>query len=349
MTKLSITKYIPKRNSDKVARPTALVQITNDNLSEHRSEMLKGARKFIYPLQKTKHKVVIISSAIALISILGIFVVSMLGLYRYQSTSQYYYNLTKAIPFFVAKVGNKYVRYEEYLFEFNHLAYYYTKQNNADFTTVDGKNQLVQIKKQSLDRAVNNTYVRVIAKENNITVTDAEVEARINMLKDLSLLGANQASFEKVLQDFYGWTKEDFSRSIKNEILSEKVVDKLDTASRQKADEVLQKIAGGQDFAQVAKDYSEDTTTKDNGGLYGYVSKNTRDLSPQVVSEIFKLGQNSTSGIINTGYTLEIIKNLEIKDETIKLARISIARKNIDEYINAKKETLKSKYYINIK
>src|SRR5665811_1912030 len=38
--------------------------ITNETVAEHREQVLKGARKYIYPLQHSKHRIVVISTSI---------------------------------------------------------------------------------------------------------------------------------------------------------------------------------------------------------------------------------------------------------------------------------------------
>src|SRR6266404_4110934 len=39
-------------------------KITNETIAEHREEVLKGARKYIYPLQQSKHRIVTVSLSI---------------------------------------------------------------------------------------------------------------------------------------------------------------------------------------------------------------------------------------------------------------------------------------------
>src|SRR6266436_4513609 len=39
-------------------------RITNETITEHREEVLKGARKYIYPLQHSKHRIVTVSLSI---------------------------------------------------------------------------------------------------------------------------------------------------------------------------------------------------------------------------------------------------------------------------------------------
>jgi len=98
----------------------AVPRITNDNVAAHREEVLSGARKYIYPLQHSKHKIVIITTSIVIAAVLLFATVSVLLLYRQQTASGFMYQVTKVVPFPVARTGSTFIAYEDYLFELRH-------------------------------------------------------------------------------------------------------------------------------------------------------------------------------------------------------------------------------------
>ena len=49
-------------------------RITNETVAEHREEVLSSARKYIYPLQHSAHRVVIISVSLLTVVIVAFFV-----------------------------------------------------------------------------------------------------------------------------------------------------------------------------------------------------------------------------------------------------------------------------------
>src|ERR1700760_3814119 len=61
-------------------------RITNETVAEHREDVLRGARKYKYPLAHSKHRIVIISTALIFLAIVGFFAYSLLELYRFQSS-----------------------------------------------------------------------------------------------------------------------------------------------------------------------------------------------------------------------------------------------------------------------
>src|SRR5581483_5309935 len=99
-------KTVEERVSDAIS---TVPKITNETVTEHREEVLSGARKYIYPLQHSKHRIVRISVFIFIVVILGFFTLCGLDLYKVQGTSGFIYDVTKIFPVPVAKVGGSWV------------------------------------------------------------------------------------------------------------------------------------------------------------------------------------------------------------------------------------------------
>jgi parvulin-like peptidyl-prolyl isomerase len=152
-----------------------------------------------------------------------------------------------------------------------------------------------------------------------------------------------------VLKDYWGWSVDDFKRSLREELLAQKVAAKLDTATQARASAALAELKGGADFAAVAKKYSDDQGTKDNGGEFGYpVDRTARDLTAQTTDALFKLKPGQYSDIVNIGYGLEIVKNIETNGDKIRGAHIVFNFKDITTYINDLKDKQKTRVYISL-
>ena len=54
--------------------PSDVPQITNETIAEHREDVLSGARKYIYPLQHSKHRIVVITAFLVTTTIVALFV-----------------------------------------------------------------------------------------------------------------------------------------------------------------------------------------------------------------------------------------------------------------------------------
>lgn len=323
-----------------------LPRITNETVAEHREEMLKDARKLIYPLKHSRGRIVKISVAIFIVGVIAFVSYVIIGLYKVQSTSTFLYGVTRVVPLPVAKAGSSWVSYENYLFELRHYVHYYETQQQADFAGKN-KDQLVAFKKQAMQQVVNDAYVKQLAKQNNVSVTNQEVDDAVAMLREQNRLGNSDQEFEDVLKEFWGWSTDDFRRELRQQLLSQKVIAALDTATNDKARKALSDVQGGADFATVAKQYSDDAVTKDNGGEYTFlIDRNTRDLAPKVVSELFKLQPGQVSGLIDTGYTLEIVKVIAVNDGKVRAAHIVSNYQNIDAFLKPTRDKNPPKYLI---
>ena len=323
-----------KRKTGSLEGDSPIPRITDENIGDHREQILKTARKFIFPLRHSRHKIVTTTIILLVLAFISFSTVVLLDLYRYQDTSNFAYQITKVVPVPVARVGNNLVYYENYLFDLRHYIHYFQTQQQVDFNSAQGKAQLNNQKKQSLNSAVNYAYIKMIAKQKNISVASKDVDAQIQMLKDQSKLGSDNKTFENVLKQYWGWTVSDFRRSIEQEIVTNNVIAALDTGAQKKANAALTALSGGQDFSAVAKQYSDDNLTKDNGGVLAIsISKNDKTVPTQTIDALFKLKSGQTSGIINLGYGLEIVKNLGEQNGKVKAAHIFINFQPIDKLL----------------
>lgn len=327
--------------------PKQVPVITNESIPEHRDEVLGSARKFIYPLQQSKHKIVTISIAVFLSALVFFFTYTAIALYGLQTNSTFIYKVTQLIPFPIARVGSDFVSYENYLFELRRYEHYYENQQKLDFNTDAGRQQLTEYKRRALDKVVDFSYIKDIAKENGISVTDAEVEVQIQLLRDQNRLGSGDQVFEDVLQDYFGWSVDEFKRYLSDELLTQKVVAAQDKKTTAKAETALAELNSGKSFADVAKKYSDDLSSKNNGGDFGFsIDQQSRDLTPQATDALFNLKKGQYSQIINTGYSLEIFKLNSKSGDRVEGAHILFNFEDINSYLNERKEQQPATTYI---
>ena len=140
------------------------------------------------------------------------------------------------------------------------------------------------------------TINKVFEKEYGSKVSDKEVDKelakqkkqiRSNMLLEYAV---NQAAKKDIKESDYKAAFESYTPEVTAQII------KLD--SEDKAKEVLEAAkAEGADFAQIAKDNSTDTATKDKGGEVKFDS-GTADIPSQVKEAAFKLDENGISDVI---------------------------------------------------
>ncbi len=346
--KLKIKKVL-RRGKKAPAGSLKDERITNETMAAHRDEILDSARKYIYPVTRSKHRLVIISLSLFSVSVIIFFGYCVAALYKFQSTSSFLYHVTQVVPFPIARIGSEFVAYENYLFEVNRETYYYRTQQKLDPGSETGQQQLAEIKKQALEKVINDAYIKRLAKEKGIKVSDQEVEDAIAIVRSQNRLGSSDEEFETVLRDFWNWSPEDFRRSLKQQLLAQKVASELDTEAHAKADAAYARLKEGKDFAELAKTVSEDPLAKQNGGEFGFtIEKTNRDISSRTVEALFRLKPGQYSEIIDVGYGLEIVKNIEQTGEKIRAARILFNFKDINNHLNDTKDKQKTHSYVRL-
>jgi peptidyl-prolyl cis-trans isomerase C len=99
-------------------------------------------------------------------------------------------------------------------------------------------------------------------------------------------------------------------------------------AKRKKAEELLKRARAGEDFAKLAKEYSEDPGSKEKGGEYQFARG---QMVPEFETAAFSLKTNEVSDIVTTQYGYHIIKLSEkIPAKKIEFAKVTA---DVKEYL----------------
>lgn len=81
--------------------------------------------------------------------------------------------------------------------------------------------------------------------------------------------------------------------------------DEQKKAKRKQIDDLRKRAAQGEDFAKLAKEFSEDPGSKDNGGEYTFARGR---MVPEFEAAAFSLATNQVSDVVTTTYGYHIIK-----------------------------------------
>lgn len=154
---------------------------------------------------------------------------------------------------------------------------------------------------------------------------------------------------EELMREAY---KEPVSASIRHILLSTQGQSPEEKAeTRKKMEDILDKARSGEDFAELAEEYSEDPGSKDNGGLYENFTRG--QMVPEFDRVAFSEPVGSITDIVETQFGYHIIKILERESETrpYEEVRDSLREDQLSSLRNAeieeKLEELKAKYNYN--
>jgi parvulin-like peptidyl-prolyl isomerase len=228
--------------------------------------------------------------------------------------------------------------------------HYYESQQQVNFSSVAGKEQLASYKKEALQEIITDAYVKQLASKNHVSVSSQEVTNEIDLVRSEDRLGSNNKELTAVLNQFWGWSINDFQTELKQELLAQKVVSTLDTATHVRAQVALSALRGGAAFSTVAAQYSDDTATKSNGGQFGFtITADTTNIAPQTLQTLLSLKVGGVSNIINLGNALEIDTVISNDNGQIQAAHILFNFKSINTYIQPLSTSETPYIYINQK
>src|SRR3989344_4195797 len=79
-------------------------RITNETVAEHRERILAGGRRFKYPIQYARHRLVINTIIISLVALLLVIGIGWQQLFLAQNTGNFFYRVARVFPIPVASV-----------------------------------------------------------------------------------------------------------------------------------------------------------------------------------------------------------------------------------------------------
>jgi peptidyl-prolyl cis-trans isomerase D len=112
-----------------------------------------------------------------------------------------------------------------------------------------------------------------------------------------------------------------------------KISEEVAAKTKEKAESILKKITEGEDFAELAKKYSEDKASAQEGGDLGFFRKGT--MVKQFEEAAFALKKGETSKPVMTSFGYHIIRADDVHEE--KTESLEEARSKVTERIKKKK------------
>jgi len=174
------------------------------------------------------------------------------------------------------------------------------------------------LRKQIIDQLIETKILEIQAQKYNIKVTNKDVDDAYQKIVSQS---GGASEVKKVLTELYGMSENDFKQLVSQQVLKEKIqseviqqvkVSHILIKDENTANDVAARAKKGEDFAALAKQYSEDTKSKDNGGELGWLAKGQLVINntplPEFDQAAFAANKGTIVGPIKTSAGFEIIK-----------------------------------------
>lgn len=218
-------------------------------------------------------------------------------------------NLFKQANLPVAQVGSGFVGGRELFSRYDTATQLYGTDKNFEpgQAQADILNRLIEIKK-----------LENIAAGRRISISDQEINAEYDRFASQEG-GADK--LEKMLTEKYHFTPEQFKqKSLNADLLKTKLAisfynDKTLNPNLYKTlDTINNKLSQNESFADLAKQYSEDSSTRQFGGDSGEIPNN--DLAPEF-QEALKDAEPGQTKTVSTRFGVYLVKVINRKDDSV--------------------------------
>lgn len=341
MKKLSLRK----RSADK----DVPARITNETVAEHRERILAGGRRFKYPMQYARHRLVVNTVLIVFAALILLLAIGWWQLYLVQNTSTFFYRVTRVLPVPVAVVDGEFVRYGDYLMYYNSSAHYLRQSEQINLDSEDGKRQLDYVKRKSMDNVIADAYAAKLAKELHIAVTDDRVDKIIDDDRNTANGRISQETYDASALGILGWTPAEYRQDIKSKLIRQDVAYAIDSLAktRQETAANLSKQPGA-DFDKIAIELGGEGDAKAQVGTSGVVPKSNHDGGLSSEAAKLEKGQVSSAIKITTGDGYYFVKLLEKTDTQVNYTYLRVPLTAFNERLAAVKKEAKVSEYITV-
>lgn len=320
------------------------------------------------PVRTRSRKFLIIGVVVAaLVAVLA------LGVYRaygQAATDGFTVAVSKVLALPAVKVADKKIPYADFAEDMKAIRVMreYDKSQLAAGVTADRAPGADLTEEQMTDqvlwRLVNNLLVESAAKQYDVKIEEEDVN---NLKTEMMKSFKDENELNEELKKRYGWTLADYEKKVVRPfILQSKLATKIseDPAKREtlrvEAQQVLEQVKNGGDFAALAKQYSDDGSAA-NGGDLSWFAKG--DMVKEFEDAVLSLKKGATyPTLVETQFGYHIVRFDESKTEKVtneetgktenqeqyRASHILFAFPNLAGYMESALKTAPPKLYLKV-
>lgn len=196
------------------------------------------------------------------------------------------------------------------------------------------------LERQVLEILIEQTVINQAADELGLTVSNSDVEAEIAALKSSV---ASEADWQGFLQ-INGYTEAEMFNAQRDSLTTQRVRDHLMAnfagaveqvnarhilvRSADAAQAILDRLNNGAGFAQLAAEFSIDSTTRDNGGDLGWFTRSEL-VDGQLAQVAFDLQPGQIAGPVHSNIGYHIIQTMAIEKRPVEEERLPFLAENV--------------------
>lgn len=318
-----------------------------EKVEERREEILAAGRKFKYPLQWTRHRIVVNTVLISFVVLATIIIGGWLALYRFNMTDEFLFRITKIFPVPVASVESENVLFSDYLMLYRSSIISIERQSGSQFDQVSAEALHAEYKRSALSDSEQYAYAIKLAKELNITVSEEEIDTEFNRHLKIGGIDRSEEGFIKIIEDNFGLTKGEYRRMLYLTLIKSKVEMAIDTNANQVAEQVESILASNDNNYQVvAEQLGDKIIYEETGGLV-----DSKNIDGGRASEAIRLepGQSSGRFVSMNGDGYYFVKLVNKNNSEVNFVSIKIPFTEFNQRFETLREENKINEFIEIK
>jgi hypothetical protein len=241
------------------------------------------------------------------------------------------YRVSKVIPAPVAIVDGQQVRYSDYLMKYRSAEHYLVEKEQIDINSQDGKSQLTYVRSQAMDDAVADAYASKLARNLDVTVTDADLEVFLKQQRQSSDGEVSEATYNAVISDYYGWSPGEYRDAMKSKLLRQKVAYAVDARAEDLSKSVETKVrADGSNLKKIADELNAQDAAAVEFVPAAWVPHNNQDGGLAEAASKLKKGEVSTAVKTTSGDGYYYVKLINSNETQIQYEYIHVPLKEFN-------------------
>lgn len=327
-------------------RKKTATRITDGNIDEKREEVLARGKKFKYPFQYAKHKLIVNTVLIGVSAVLLAVFLGWLELYKFQDTGDVVYRLTRVLPVPVAEVDGEKVRYSDYLMLYRSSVAAIESQQGILSNSEEDQQMKAQYKVEAMDRAVSYSYALKLARELDIEVSDEMVNELMVEHRTVDGVERSEEAFAGIIKDNFGLSLDEYRRMLYLSLVEKEVSVSLDEEALALKLEIESILGNGSDdLAGIADSLGENVVYSETGGM---VEEMNLDGGRASVAAGLELGEISEGFVSKNGDGYYFVKLLDKADGQVNYASLWVPFSAFDKKLAEVEEEGKVKVYIEL-
>lgn len=200
-------------------------------LEARREEVLAKGRKFKYPLQYAKHRLVLwtlVMGAVALVAMIG---TMWFLLFKTQSTGESLYRLTKFFPITVAKVDGEKLRYSDYLMIYKSSIMPVEQQ--GQFSSKEEEQTIKErYKRLAMDMAESYAYALKLGRELGVKIEKEAIDRAQDRHRKVGGVERSEEIFWKIVKENFDLEKDEYRRILELSLMKAEVAKRIDEEAK---------------------------------------------------------------------------------------------------------------------